>query len=276
MGRNHLITLAGLLTLAIAGCASEETPPVVTSPEPSPVAASPAPAVSPQAGQAPGTQPLIAQRPAPAAPVAGLIPSTNAQEREKQVRTETRTSKSGDPFSALPPALPEPTTANRPVPNVAQLPQNRPGAAPGSPRRNTGNTGNTGNGGSPAVVAGIPPQRAIGESPTVPKPEQAEEGAIGTYIPPVTPPRPTAAAAEQIEVTGVIAIGTTPQAIVKSPDEPSSRYVGVGQRLSNGRVLVKRIEMNPGGEPVVVFEQNGIEISKSVGQRSAPATTGVS
>lgn len=275
MRQHRLLGLAGVVMLAIAGCASEEPPPVATDPVPTPVAVKPAPNAAPPAGKPGTTQPLTASRPAPLPPVAGLIPSTNAQEREKQVRTETRTGRATDPFAGLPPALPQPTTTNRPVPNVAQLPGTpAAGNNPGVPRRP--NAAPTGKGQTPRTATGIPPQRAIGESPTIPQPEGADEGAIGTYIPPVLPPTATAEAAQAIEVTGVIAVGNTPQAIVQTPGEPSSRYVSVGQRLANGRVLVKRIDINPGGEPVVVFEQNGIEVAKSVGEKAAPRPTGVS
>jgi hypothetical protein len=67
-------------------------------------------------------------------------------------------------------------------------------------------------------------------------------------------------------------VGNEPQAIVKAPNEVTSRYVKVGQRLSNGQVLVKRIEMGEGSEPIVVLEENGVEVSKLVGERpAAPA-----
>ncbi len=58
--------------------------------------------------------------------------------------------------------------------------------------------------------------------------------------------------ASNVAVTGVIQIGNETQAIVLVPNEGTSRYVRVGQRLSNGQVLVKRIEMNEGVEPVVI------------------------
>jgi hypothetical protein len=70
----------------------------------------------------------------------------------------------------------------------------------------------------------------------------------------------------------VIQFNGVPQAIIKAPNEPTSRYVQAGQRLSNGQVLVKRIEMNPGGTPIVVLEQNGIEISRGVGDRPQVAS----
>jgi hypothetical protein len=68
----------------------------------------------------------------------------------------------------------------------------------------------------------------------------------------------------------VVQVGNSYQAIIKAPNEPTSRYVSVGQRLANGQVLVKRIEMNPGGDPIVILEENGIEVGRSVGEK-APA-----
>jgi hypothetical protein len=38
----------------------------------------------------------------------------------------------------------------------------------------------------------------------------------------------------------------------------------VGQRIANGEVLVKRIEIQ-GSEPAVVFEQLGVEVVRFVG-----------
>ncbi|NJL10818.1 MAG: hypothetical protein HC908_13385, partial [Calothrix sp. SM1_7_51] len=64
--------------------------------------------------------------------------------------------------------------------------------------------------------------------------------------------------------TGIIQVGAEPQAIIKVPLEPTSRYVQAGQRLANG-VLVKRIEMNEGSDPVVILEQYGMEVAKMVG-----------
>lgn len=79
------------------------------------------------------------------------------------------------------------------------------------------------------------------------------------------PALPNPDLANEVEVTGVIQVGNTVQAIVKAPLEATSRYVGIGTRLSNGQVLVKRIEMNAGATPVVILEQNGVEVAKPVG-----------
>jgi hypothetical protein len=59
---------------------------------------------------------------------------------------------------------------------------------------------------------------------------------------------------------------------VQSPDEPTGRYVAAGQRVAGGAVLVKRIDMR-GNEPVVVLEQNGVEVSHSVGLREEEQET---
>jgi hypothetical protein len=71
-------------------------------------------------------------------------------------------------------------------------------------------------------------------------------------------------------VTGVVQVGGTPVAIVKVPNEPA-RYVRPGQRIANGQVLVKRIEMNRGPTPVVILEQYGVEVARGVGD--SPSNT---
>ena len=101
------------------------------------------------------------------------------------------------------------------------------------------------------------------ETPTVPVP------AAPLQIPSLPAP-PDPALARAVQISGVIVVGNEPQAIVKAPNEATTRYVKVGQRLSNGQVLVKRIEMGQGSEPIVILEQNGVEVSKAVGE--APPT----
>ncbi|MGK7889674.1 MAG: hypothetical protein AB4042_10095 [Leptolyngbyaceae cyanobacterium] len=80
------------------------------------------------------------------------------------------------------------------------------------------------------------------------------------------PPPPEPVTARAVAVTGVVQIGPVPYAIVNAPNEPHSRYVRSGQLLSNGQVLVKRIELFPGvADPVVVLEEFGIEVTRQVG-----------
>ncbi|MDX2100230.1 MAG: hypothetical protein SFW36_20835 [Leptolyngbyaceae cyanobacterium bins.59] len=86
----------------------------------------------------------------------------------------------------------------------------------------------------------------------------------------VPPPSPTQMA-EAVQVTGVVQMGGRVSAIVKAPDELSSRAVAVGDSLSNGKVRVKRIEARTNAEPIVVLEQNGREVIKPVGSPIASA-----
>jgi hypothetical protein len=88
------------------------------------------------------------------------------------------------------------------------------------------------------------------------------------------PPIPEPNLARAVEVSGVVTLGGLTEAIIKAPNEPTSRHVVVGQRLSNGQVLVKRIEVNAGSDPIVVFEENGVEVSRSVGEKGGPTVPG--
>ena len=92
-------------------------------------------------------------------------------------------------------------------------------------------------------------------------------------LPPADLPNPTLAKA--VVVTGIVQVGSSTQAIVKAPLEPSSRYVSPGQRIANGQVLVKRIEVR-GSEPVVILEELGIEVVKFIGSpaEELPSTPG--
>ena len=90
---------------------------------------------------------------------------------------------------------------------------------------------------------------------------------------PELPPLPEPTQARGIEVSGVVEVGGVPKAIVKVPNEPS-RTVREGDRLSNGQVLVKRIEVNQGPTPLVVLEQYGIEVAKQVGGGGTPGQPG--
>ncbi|MBD2484236.1 hypothetical protein [Planktothrix sp. FACHB-1365] len=89
-------------------------------------------------------------------------------------------------------------------------------------------------------------------------------------VQPFVPPPPSTDLAQGMEVTGVLQVGNQTKVILKAPAEPTSRYVTVGQRVSNGQVLVKRVKFDTGGEPIVIFEQNGVEIAKSVGATNPP------
>jgi hypothetical protein len=63
------------------------------------------------------------------------------------------------------------------------------------------------------------------------------------------------------------------QAIVTAPDEKVSRTVVAGDRLSNGMVLVKAIELNL-AEPVVVLEQYGQIVRAQIGSGAVAQVPG--
>ncbi len=93
----------------------------------------------------------------------------------------------------------------------------------------------------------------------------------------IAPPPPDTRAAEGTQVTGTIEISgklfaiLTPAADPTSPEVPTSRYVQAGQLISNGKVLVKRIDTNS-EPPIVVLQQNGVEVFRAVGQVVAAST----
>ncbi len=91
---------------------------------------------------------------------------------------------------------------------------------------------------------------------------------VRTFTPParikaiVIPP--DTKAAEGTKITGTVEVSGTIYAIISAFGEPTSRYVRAGQMISNGRVLVKRIDTNA-EPPIVVLQQNGVEVLRAVG-----------
>ena len=242
MRKLMFVGLAGAIALTVASCSSDSGGDVATSPSPIASAVAKKPATSQPFGTK-GSAPLVAQKPPAGDTIPGLIQSTNGDERAKQVQASIDVQKGKDPFAGLPPKLQQPRTAvNRQnVPTVSQLPTN-PRAA--RPRTTT-----------------------TAFNPKTPMPP----GSKGIPVIKTLPPLPSATLANAVEVSGVVVVGGVAQAIVKAPNEETSRYVRVGQRLSNGQVLVKRIEMNAGSEPIVIFEENGVEVSRAVGTTAQAA-----
>lgn len=117
-------------------------------------------------------------------------------------------------------------------------------------------------------LPGIPTVPGVG----VPSLPPIPTGPTQVLVPTVVLPNPTLAKA--VTVTGIVQVGSSRQAILRSPLDPSSRYVSPGQRIANGQVLVKRIEVR-GSEPVVILEESGIEVVKFIGQppELSPAAT---
>lgn len=262
MRQVSLIAWVSMLALALAGCpASDEGGGTSSSPSsPTPVASAPPPQPAPKATP-PFANPLATpqQQPFNTVPISGLQRTPPPDARVRQT-SKGRT----DPFAAVP-VQPEVTVSPnpnagrvpgepRPIPNIPQLPPLR--SAP--PRR------------------GVTPNRSS-QPKALPSPQQQANrpgGVPGTNnpLPPPPPPfipqlpqLPEPTVAQGIAITGVVQVAGIPRAIVKVPNEPS-RSVTVGDRLANGQVLVKRIEMNRGPTPVVILEQYGVEIAKQVGE----------
>jgi hypothetical protein len=183
------------------------------------------------------------------------------------------------PPGSQPPA-PQPVPQVRSVPNTTRTAAGPTGGRTGGAGTTTGRRPNTAAGSG--AVAARPNTTAgrtntTGARPGTTAAGQAGSSAIrpGTLVQPTVPsiaalpPLPQPTLAQSVEVSGVIQVGNEARAIVKAPNEATSRYVTVGQRLSNGQILVKRIEMNTGSEPVVVLEQYGIEVGKRVGDKPA-------
>ena len=175
---------------------------------------------------------------------AELIQSTDPDERLQQINSSR-----SDPYATVP--IPPP-------PQPAPPPPAASGSAPGATTTATAPAPQLPGGGAAAQPGGGS-QPGGGATATGP-------GGTAPTAPPIEPlpslPQPTLAQA--VSVSGVVRIGNENFAIVNSPTDGTSQYVRAGQRLANGQVLVKRIEVQ-GGNPVVILEQNGIEVAQPVG-----------
>lgn len=78
--------------------------------------------------------------------------------------------------------------------------------------------------------------------------------------------------ARSVVVSGIVTLGDTVQIILTAPRENFSRYVELGQYVSNGEVLVKRIEEGDNKNMFVIFEQSGVEVRRPVGN-TEPSTS---
>lgn len=214
--------------LLLAGCSGEAENTTASNPSQPPEVATGSPTFS---------APLVNQSPKSGSlpPVPGLLQPTNAKTRTGAIVTGRR-----DPFAAIPTSVPIVVASNRsPVKvNVAPLPTQAPT-------------------GRPAILP-LPP---LATAPVGALPDLS--GGLPSVPVPVAPPSPTALA-ESIEVSGVVQVGGKWNVIVKEPNASSSRYVAVGEYLENGKVLVKKVVSPASADPIVVLQQDGVEIRKSL------------
>lgn len=254
MHRISYIAMAAGIAFGIGGCNgfpgnlfgggdTAEEPPTST-----PVVISPT--VEPEADSA--AEPDAAERVATLPRNLDLIPSTNPEQRLQAIQSER-----SDPFSIVattPSVQIVQTNGTTPPGSTAVPPVSRPAPTTRASGSGGGASGSGSGSGGLAPIPNLVPQRPGSTTAT-------------RTAPP--PPQPTLARA--VEVLGVVQVGNTPYAIINAPNEPTSRYVREGQSLSNGQVVVRRIEMN-GPEPAVVFEQFGIEVITAVGGGGTPDT----
>lgn len=71
-----------------------------------------------------------------------------------------------------------------------------------------------------------------------------------------------------LELSGVIEVAGKTQVIVKLPTESFSRYIEVGERIADGKVLIKRVEGQESLSPTVVLEEVGVEVSRKIGDKA--------
>lgn len=226
MRNRHWIT-AGIGLLLLSSCQPNRPKPATLQPSPQAFA-----------------EPIVPPQPKalPTLKVPGMIPTSETNTPLMPVAV----SSTRDPFAAttipttlkatLQPAAPQATTPlNRNQP-VAPIPQpsiaDRPIPQP-----------------APLSVQPLP-ALPIGGTPNTAPP---------------APPVSRTNLADAIALTGVIQTGSQLSAIVQDTDG-NSRYVQVGESLANGQVTVKRINLNSAGNPSIVLVQNGVELTKLVGQ----------
>lgn len=287
MSQKSLIALVSILALLLGGCPSgEDSEPLVQS---TPVSVAKKVPSKPKLAPTPFATPLTPQKQEKTTTLTKLIPSLPPDTRVNQIRKNLGRN---DPFAAIPTIpqaiIPSPSAAGgtgRPVPVIPQLPPTRGnaggaggagGAAGNQPRTNGGTRIAQGTPNPTARPNVLPLPRAT--RPTI-KPSTTAKTPIVTNRPGGALPLPPLAVgprelpqlqeptlAKTIEVTGVVDAGGVPSAIVKVPNEPA-RSVRQGERLLNGQVLVKRIEVNSGPTPTVILEQFGQEVARQVGDK---------
>ncbi|GAB1540492.1 hypothetical protein NUACC21_31610 [Scytonema sp. NUACC21] len=298
MGRNLTIAIATILALAIASCSSEGTQ-ESTNPTPPDASASPPPganqaAAPPGANQAaipPGAPKKVASQPfvdpvvpakqtQPPSGAANLIRPTNGSERQRYV-TKGRQ----DPFAEIVgypmvtpnrgvgggigvtprpiPKLPPLPYAKTPRPRLIVRPKVQKVRVIAINRNQLKNQQKK----KAIAIANAHFGKKVKPKPPLTRvlPKVLPQVVPNPGLTAMAPPPPQPELAQAVVVSGVVLIGREPQAIIKVPNEPTSRYVEAGQRLANG-VLIKRIEMNEGSEPIVILEQYGIEVAKMVGE----------
>jgi hypothetical protein len=273
----------------LGGCRESQTKQVASVPNPAATAQSSAVLTPPPAGILPvPNQPLLQNSQLPTIPIRGLTPATEPQ--SLATKAQTQNSKI-DPFAIT-------------APSIISIPVSQPATDQATKAQATKGQASKGQGTKAKTIARTatknPPIAKAQPIARAATQYRANRPAIGIpsfpqtrYIEPITPlqmpttaivppaaPRvaavpatstqnfapitaPQPSLAEAIAITGVLQTNGNTTIIAKSPNESSARYVKAGDSI--GSVRVKSINVSRSGEPIVVLEQNGVEVTKSIG-----------
>ncbi|MDB9496205.1 hypothetical protein PN441_14330 [Spirulina major CS-329] len=260
MRRKLVITGFTATTLLLGGCGILSSLPFIGGGEDEAAVPEAVP-IAPQAAEN-FDDPLVAEGEPPPPPAAGddvaegLIPLADADTVAKLGQTrQGRT----DPFSTIP--------IEGSIPPSTRLPQ-IPGL-PGvpialSPRLRL-----------PQSISNFPdfPTPQSPRSPqSTPTPQSPQNLPPSEPFAPDLPDLPEPTLAQGLNVTGVVVKADGTKYAIVETSTGKSTYVREGDFVENGQVLVKRIESRKGGTPRVVFEELGIEVTKSLGEGGGQPT----
>lgn len=113
----------------------------------------------------------------------------------------------------------------------------------------------------------VEPKKEEAKQATTPKVNSrpAEPQFRPRFEPNFSPPPAEPTLAKNVIISGLYEANGRTQLIIQEPDQ-SSRYVDVGERIANGQVLVKAVNKNYSPTPLVILEQSGVEVSKTIGE----------
>jgi hypothetical protein len=293
---SYLLTF-GFLALFISGCGSDTSKPGSSaSPRPSvSAAASPAPVAS----SAPFGQPVVTSADPNASPasdsaaksetMAALLPASDSN-------TIVRNTLKGrsDPFAnvVLQTVVESKTNSNGTTAQPQQIASSSTvGKTASSPKVGSGLGLASAAASAGKASVGVPakntiaakPEINLDSNPTPSKPNKSKPNQNQPALVPAKPietalrdlpkaspsvaPAPKPIMASNIQVSGVAQVNGQTQVILKLPNESFSRYVSVGERVMDGKVLVKRVENPNAITPVVILEEVSIEVPRKVGDK---------
>lgn len=245
MRNRHWIVSVSVLSIFLTSC---NQPKKAKTPENQPTAQSSAQTFA---------QPMVAAStaPMPSVKVPGMIQTTD----NKTTPPPTTDDSTRDPFAAA--AVPSEFQTTILPTQPATQPAAQP-VQPSAPQRIATRP--------IANLSPLPRPTAALKTPILPQQPLSTLPSLPVAPLPMAPPVSRTNLAEAIEVTGIVQIAGRYTAIIQEPNG-GARYVRVGDKLANGQVIVKRINMNAGEEPSIVLQQNGIKLTRTVGSNVARA-----